>query len=662
MTSTKSTTVLSRVVFPAVAEPDVIPLYLDADEWTEVGTVPLRLSHKNAVTMVSGRRSLTVPAGERVSLASYFNAFPASYWRRWTNLLSVRLSIRTEGDGDVIVYRSNARGVIQTVTSAHVSGGVRTDFDLSLSNFLDGGWYWFDLVARKSPLALIEADWVAPEDAKPVTPGPMSISVTTLNRTAYCLALLDSLASEDEVVDGLTEITVVDQGTERIRDHDLYAPLAAKLGGKLRVIEQANVGGSGGFSRGMIEAERSGRSSFVMLLDDDVAIDPEGVRRAHVFSQFCENPTIVGGHMFDMYDKTKLHSFAEGVNNGDFLWGSHTPTRHDLESMNLRQTEWIHRRFDVDYNGWWMSVIPVSVIREIGLSLPVFIKWDDAEYSLRARSRGIRTVSLPGSSVWHVSWVDKDDSRDWQAYFHARNRLITALLHSPVPRGGRLTTANLASDIRHLLTLDYFTVSLRQQAFRDVLRGPDSLHAELETRLGAIKEEAARSPETTLHKAISDFPNFPATGRFTQSHGDNSDRPRGARHWVRFLAPRVLRHWFSQPSQEAGAQPFVHIPHGTPWWHYASIDSMAVSNAEGSGVTWHRRDRSEFRRLFVASIRNFFAIRRNWDQLVRQYRDALPAITAQATWERTLAIELVDSAEPVDSTAPRESRSEPTPS
>jgi len=28
----------------------------------------------------------------------------------------------------------------------------------------------------------------------------------------------------------------------------------------------------------------------------------------------------------------------------------------------------------VDYNGWWMTLIPVEVIREIGLSLPLFIK------------------------------------------------------------------------------------------------------------------------------------------------------------------------------------------------------------------------------------------------------------------------------------------------
>lgn len=48
-------------------------------------------------------------------------------------------------------------------------------------------------------------------------------------------------------------------------------------------------------------------------------------------------------------------------------------------------------------------VIPKEIISEIGLSLPVFIKWDDAEYGIRAgEANTMKTVTLPGSAVWHV--------------------------------------------------------------------------------------------------------------------------------------------------------------------------------------------------------------------------------------------------------------------
>ena len=37
-----------------------------------------------------------------------------------------------------------------------------------------------------------------------------------------------------------------------------------------------------------------------------------------------------------------------------------------------------------------MCLIPRVVIEEIGLSLPLFIKWDDAEYGLRAKAAATR--------------------------------------------------------------------------------------------------------------------------------------------------------------------------------------------------------------------------------------------------------------------------------
>ena len=116
--------------------------------------------------------------------------------------------------------------------------------------------------------------------------------------------------------------------------------------------------------------------------------------------------------MFDLYNRSVLHTFGEVVDPYRIvpaLPHADMDVRHDFSVANLRQTAWLHRRVDVDYNGWWMCLIPTKVIKEIGLSLPLFIKWDDAEYGLRAREAGFATVSLPGAAVWHVSWIDKDD-------------------------------------------------------------------------------------------------------------------------------------------------------------------------------------------------------------------------------------------------------------
>ncbi|MGH3703342.1 MAG: glycosyltransferase, partial [Agromyces sp.] len=609
-------TVLQRVIFPEHGDPQALPLYLDPETWTwqmkgDASEVRLaqargfsdpsltrdavRLTTRNGLSWLEGRRGLRVPAAKSVSLASYFNAFPASYWNTWTSLSGVTLRVTTRGAGRIIVFRSNARGVIQRVDGVEVNGATTTEFELPFNSFIDGGWLWFDLVAADEPLHLVQADWLAPEGAEPRVDGTATVSITTLNRGDYCTRLLAAIGNDADARAMLDRVLVVDQGSERILENDGYPAAEGALEGRLQVIEQRNLGGSGGFSRGMLETLRGGESDYVILLDDDVEIEPESLRRAVTFANFCLSPTIVGGHMLDMYDKSKLHAYAEGIRWSPFMWGPFTPDRHDFAESNLRQTAWMHRRFDVDYNGWWMSLIPVQLLEEIGLSLPVFIKWDDAEYSLRAREAGYPTVSLPGAAVWHVSWVDKDDSHDWQAFFHARNRLVAALLHSPFERGGKLWRANLATDLKNLLTMDYYTVAMRHEAVRNVFEGPGQLHSDIVDRLPKVRALGKKYRESKLIKDAADRPHFAAREIKSVTTGTIDPGPRGL-GFVRLMMSQVWRHAFVKP--RGTDRPQAHLAYQDARWFEVPLhDSVLITNAEGSGATWHVRDRRTFRRM-----------------------------------------------------------------
>ena len=44
------------------------------------------------VFSVDSRRSITVYPGRHISLCTFFNAFPAGYWRRWTRVDAVRFT------------------------------------------------------------------------------------------------------------------------------------------------------------------------------------------------------------------------------------------------------------------------------------------------------------------------------------------------------------------------------------------------------------------------------------------------------------------------------------------------------------------------------------------------------------------------------------------
>ena len=132
--------------------------------------------------------------------------------------------------------------------------------------------------------------------------GQATVQITTMNKVEYCINNIRALGESPEIFDAVHEFLIVDQGTQKVQDHEDFEEVVKPLSGKFRIINQGNLGGSGGFSRGMFEAVNNG-SDYVLLLDDDVIVEPESILRMVTFANYCKEPTIVGAHMFDMVSK-----------------------------------------------------------------------------------------------------------------------------------------------------------------------------------------------------------------------------------------------------------------------------------------------------------------------------------------------------------------------
>ncbi|MFW6187065.1 MAG: glycosyltransferase [Actinomycetota bacterium] len=638
--------VLQELVFPARDRFPTRPLYLDSRADTGRAVQPEDRDQRAQIVVnvaaetadpqgvaVLDRTSVRVPARSTVSFATYFNAFPASYWRHNTRLREVVLRVRTSGRGTVNVHSSNARGESVPVSVHDVSGdGRTTEAVLPLAAFADGGWYWFDVSAGDEDLVLHGAQWLG--DGTGTAEGTVTLQITTMNKPSYCLTNARLLVEQLELLPQVAEVVIVDQGNRKVVDEPGFAEVQERFGGRLRVIDQANLGGAGGFARGMYEAVRAD-STYVLLMDDDVEIEPEAVRRISVFADFCKRPTLVGGHMIDLLNPTKIHNFGEAMDPYSFQYGpagEGVEIGHDFRHSNLRSTEWMHRRIEVDYNAWWMCLIPTQVIREIGLALPVFIKWDDVEYGIRAKAAGYRTVSLPGVAVWHLAWADKDDTISWQAYFHKRNQLVAALLHSPFDRGGEVLGRNGLKDLRHLLSMQYFAEEARVLALRDVLAGPEALHELLPQRIRDVRKLMTRHTDAVYQPDLDAYPPV-AAGKPVRTRGLS------APHGLKILTSAgtaVLRHLAVAPKEEVGQHPQVHLPYqDARWWRLTRYDSVLVSASDGTGYTWYKRSPREARALMAESLRLHAQLALRWPELSRRYRAALPEITSLEAWEAT---------------------------
>jgi hypothetical protein len=164
------------------------------------------------------------------------------------------------------------------------------------------------------------------------------------------------------------------------------------------------------------------------MMDDDVVCEPEGIIRAVTFGDLARRPTIVGGHMFSLYSRSQLHSFGEIVQPWRFWWMTPDSTATadwDLGARNLRSARWLHKRADVDFNGWFMCLIPRRCWRDRPLAAAVH---QVGRLRVRPACQGCR---LPDGDVPGRGRVARAVDRQ------ERRRRLAGVLPSPQPPRSR---------------------------------------------------------------------------------------------------------------------------------------------------------------------------------------------------------------------------------
>jgi galactofuranosylgalactofuranosylrhamnosyl-N-acetylglucosaminyl-diphospho-decaprenol beta-1,5/1,6-galactofuranosyltransferase len=622
---------LARVILPRPGEPlDVRKLYIEESDTND------RRAH--AVS----RTTLEIGEESEVSFATYFNAFPASYWRRWSTLTSVVLRVELTGAARVDVYRSKATGARISVGGVQIAsdetGRAAAEFEIGLEPFEDGGWIWFD-ITTDTDCTMHSAAWYAPVPA----PGraEIAVGIPTFNRPADCVNALHALTSDPLVDEVIGAVIVVDQGADKAVAHPGFTDAAAALGDRLSIHNQPNLGGSGGYSRVMLEALKNTTCEQILFMDDDIRIEPDSILRALALNRFAKTPTLIGGQMLNLQEPSHLHVMGEVVNRANFMWTNapHTEYDHDFAKYPLSgegdddddevgRGKLLHRRIDVDYNGWWMCMIPRQVAEELGQPLPLFIKWDDADYGLRAGEHGYPTVTMPGTAIWHMAWSDKDDAIDWQAYFHLRNRLVVSALHWDAPVSG-LIKSSIKATMKHLLCLEYSTVAIQNKAIEDFLAGPEHIFSILESALPEVRALRQQYPDAVVLPGATALP--PPSGR-TRVHKPPVSLPA-----IGLRLARGLIHQLRTADPESHTRPQLNVPtQDARWFLLCNVDGVTVTTADGRGVVYRQRDRAKMTELLKASVRQHIRLARRYDHMRKVYRQALPELSSRGKWETVL--------------------------
>jgi galactofuranosylgalactofuranosylrhamnosyl-N-acetylglucosaminyl-diphospho-decaprenol beta-1,5/1,6-galactofuranosyltransferase len=563
------------------------------------------------------RTSVSLEPNAHVSTNTYFGRFPASYWQRWTGVTEVEVTAVARGRGRVLLRASDPNGDARTVATRTVEDSGALTLSARIDRFLDGGALWVELETEAGSMVVEDLAWTVPA---PATLRPVAVVICTYNRADDCVNTLAAIAEDQASLGEADAVYVVDQGTDRVDSREKFADVARMLGKRLVYITQPNLGGAGGFTRGLFEVTglSGAEHANVVFMDDDVLCEPETVVRLNAFANRTVEPTIVGAQMLYLIHPDQLHVGAERADLPALAAGIAVPNALTAADVTEERQD---IRVDAGYNGWWSCLIPAEIVAAIGLPLPMFFQWDDIEYGYRARGAGFATVTLPGAGVWHADfgWKDWDD---WHRYFNIRNAMITAALHTDFD-GRQVARGLRAQLVRYLLSMQYGLAHTLIKAVEDFSAGPQILRDGGVAAATEIRKERSLYGETVRHPA-SDVPGL----RLGEATISNAAPPPSLKRAV--LVKRIV----DQALGRTDRRP-VTIPAGDAhWYHVSRYDTAVVTDASQEGVRVRRRDVQTARALLGRGTRTLRALVRQAPELREQYRTAVPELTSRENWQR----------------------------
>ena len=194
------------------------------------------------------------------------------------------------------------------------------------------------------------------------------------------------------------------------------------------LIYNKNLGGSGGFTRGLLEAKKDVQNTHFLLMDDDIILSSESIFRSMACASFSNQDISIGGAMLDAYKMT--YQYESGANfRAQSL--NYQPLNKNLNLLSANILNMIAKPFKFDYTGWWYFIVPNSVISKIGFPIPCFVLGDDSEYSIRIQKSGKKITMVPGIAVWHEPFYLKTNLH-WMAYYTLRNLYLLTMIHYPM--------------------------------------------------------------------------------------------------------------------------------------------------------------------------------------------------------------------------------------
>lgn len=542
---------------------------------------------------------LSLQAGERASFDTYFGMFSAGRWRRLTVVRDVTVQVLAHGRvrTELIACAGGTETVVaSTDTGEQLSCSIAPPSIESL----------YVAVTALEDCVVLGGVWRSAQSAQREV--NLGVSITTYNRQEYITRTLNTLVELEKSVPELTgHLRVV------VADNARNFEIALPAGAPVSIYPNPNLGGAGGFARGLITFREEGWSTHVLFMDDDIILDGEAIVRAMAFTAMATSSDVcIHGAMVS--EGTPYLQFEAGAT---YDFRQVYPLTAIDRNVDLREKTYVMQdkpEHKYAYSAWWFTMFPMHLGTEN--PLPVFVRGDDVGYGLM--HTGKHTVTLNGVCVWHADFALKNSPTS--LYYEVRNFALLDTLVFDNHKWWFLLWRYFGLSFRNLYSQRYASAEYMILGIEDYLAGPDEWmkidHEKKHDFIRQIKEEKAGTLSAELDAL---------------KYVDPKPKPVRLIGFVLALLTSGGQ-WLPQrfKSKKIGV---------------AKIDARAVGLAVRHDTILYRhpampegflctRDRERFRDLQKRAFRSAWRLMRDYKKLKKAYRKAYPTMVSDESWKQ----------------------------
>lgn len=567
-------------------------------------------------------QKLVFDSNARVPFDCYFNCFSICKWKKYTHLNNLQLQLELEGKFDVVIrsIRRLNKDEIFTVLSADE---IETEskkiftFNIDLSDIDTNSVISFVLQAKQDNSVFYGGAYTSNITDIELNDIKMAINICTFKREIFIEKNIELLKkafieNRESCLNNKLDIYIADNGKS--------LDLDKLCNNNIKIFPNKNAGGAGGFTRGLIEIIKNKPNkqyTHIIFMDDDVVICPESIFRTYTFLQLMKDEhkdAFIGGAMLRL-DRRYMQSESTSFWRGE----SHTPNKfmYDLRKLSFVIKNEIE---DTDnFMSWWYCVVPAEVVRKDNLPLPLFIKRDDVEYSLR---NARKFITLNGILVWHEPFEYK--STGVLQYYYWRNLCIINSIHRSDYGKKQIKKQMRESLLSNIMRIRYKEAWICFKGVEDFLKGIDFLKNKDVEELH--KEVMGMGYKMIPKDQLDDEINL---GEYEQSlRGSNEKKVNKILRWVTlnglcFPAKRKVT--------VSAVKPYTNLFYRTKIAiHYEKASQRAyITNRSVKEVI-------DLYKGYRKLVRN---INRDYDKVKKEYHDRYREITNLDFWNQYLNIE-----------------------